>query len=199
MRPDIHPIAAARRISLTAVTALLVLAGLTPFGSAQQSLHGQTEVTVLPVQGSVHMIRGAGGNIAVQIGPDGLVLVDAGSADMAGQVLAALETLTPQPIRYIINTGPSADHVGGNERVAPLIRPINGTVRVRLQEVKRAGRMGSPVPLRSIDRAATCAARCLAESQKRNSRLILTMNTRPPRSAHRSAVWQAEDPEDEGA
>ena len=61
------------------------------------------------------MIAGAGGNIGVQVGEDGVVVVDAGSAASAPAVLAAIKRITSKPIRYVINTGPDADHVGGNE------------------------------------------------------------------------------------
>ena len=61
------------------------------------------------------MIAGAGGNIGVQVGDDGVVVVDAGSAATAPAVVAAITRITPKPIRYVINTGPDADHVGGND------------------------------------------------------------------------------------
>ena len=61
------------------------------------------------------MIAGAGGNIAVQVGDDGVVVVDAGSAASAPAVVAAIKKITPKPIRYVIDTGPDADHVGGND------------------------------------------------------------------------------------
>ena len=61
------------------------------------------------------MIAGAGANIGVQVGEDGVVVVDAGSAANAPAVLAAIKRISPKPIRYVIDTGPDADHVGGNE------------------------------------------------------------------------------------
>lgn len=64
------------------------------------------------------MIVGAGGNIAVQTGDDGVVVVDSGSAANADKVLATIRRLSPAPIRYIINTSADADHVGGNDRLA---------------------------------------------------------------------------------
>jgi glyoxylase-like metal-dependent hydrolase (beta-lactamase superfamily II) len=73
---------------------------------------------VLQVQPGFYMIAGAGGNIAVQTGPDGIVLVDSGSAPVADAVLAEIKKLSDQPIRYIINTSANADHVGGNEKLA---------------------------------------------------------------------------------
>lgn len=73
---------------------------------------------VIQLHPDLYMIAGAGGNIAVQIGREGVVLVDSGSAQMADAVIAAIKKLTDQPIRYIINTSADADHVGGNEKLA---------------------------------------------------------------------------------
>ena len=64
------------------------------------------------------MIAGAGGNIAVQIGPIGVVVVDTGAAQAADKVLATIKTLTDLPIRYIISTSADPDHVGGNETLS---------------------------------------------------------------------------------
>ena len=92
--------------------------------TAQQDTANASGVSVLPVQGNVYMIRGAGGNIGAQVGPDGVVLVDAGSGERSEAAIAALAALTPEPIRYIINTGPSADHIGGNVQVAAAGRSL---------------------------------------------------------------------------
>jgi glyoxylase-like metal-dependent hydrolase (beta-lactamase superfamily II) len=70
---------------------------------------------VLEVRPNFFMIAGAGGNIGVQVGEDGVVVVDAGSAARAPDVVAAIARITTKPIRYIIDTGPDADHVGGND------------------------------------------------------------------------------------
>ena len=70
---------------------------------------------VLELRPNFFMIAGAGGNIGVQVGDDGVVVVDAGSTASASAVVAAIKRITPKPIRYVIDTGPDADHVGGNE------------------------------------------------------------------------------------
>jgi cyclase len=70
---------------------------------------------VLEIRSNFFMIAGAGGNIGVQVGEDGVVVVDAGSAASAPDVVAAIKRITPKPIRYVIDTGPDADHVGGND------------------------------------------------------------------------------------
>jgi glyoxylase-like metal-dependent hydrolase (beta-lactamase superfamily II) len=72
------------------------------------------EVETLHVQGQMHMIAGAGGNIAVQVGDEGVVLVDTGYEQMSGKVLAAIRTLSDKPLRRIINTTLMDSHTGGN-------------------------------------------------------------------------------------
>lgn len=66
------------------------------------------------VQGNVYMLASPSGNLTVQIGDEGLLFVDAGPADMAGEVLDQVRTLSDAPIRYIVNTGPDANRTGGN-------------------------------------------------------------------------------------
>jgi len=96
----------------------IVAAGLAAAGglSAQQAPAANLEV--LQVRPNFYMIAGAGGNIGVQVGVDGVVVVDSGSASSADAVVAAIKKITPRPIRYLINTTADSDHVGGNETVA---------------------------------------------------------------------------------
>ena len=76
------------------------------------------EIQVLHVKGSVYMLAGSGGNIAVQVGDQGTLLVDTGSSVLTGEVLAAIGTITPEPIRYIVNTSHAVDYTGGNAAIA---------------------------------------------------------------------------------
>jgi len=76
------------------------------------------EVEVLPVQGKVHVIIGAGSNITVHAGDDGVLMVDTGLSAMTPKVLAALKTITTRPLRYIVNTTEFDEYVGGNSAIA---------------------------------------------------------------------------------
>ena len=80
---------------------------------------------VLQVRPNFYMIAGAGANIGAQIGPNGVVLVNAGTADAADAVVAAIAKLTNQPVRYIIDTSADADVVGGNGKIARAGRNIS--------------------------------------------------------------------------
>lgn len=73
---------------------------------------------VIRIRPNFYMLAGAGGNIGVQIGSDGVVLVNAGNQASAEKVVAEVRKLTPLPIRIIIDTNADADFVGGNEKVA---------------------------------------------------------------------------------
>jgi cyclase len=73
------------------------------------------DLDVLHVQGNVYVIAGAGGNIAVQIGDLGVVVVDTGLAQNTDKVLAAIRKLSDKPIQYIIDTHFHPDHIGGND------------------------------------------------------------------------------------
>ena len=84
-------------------------------GRAQQNGAG---IEVLQVRPNFYMIASEVSNIGVQIGEDGVVLVNAGTPDESGEVLTAIQKLTKEPIRYIINTSADADLVGGNQTFA---------------------------------------------------------------------------------
>jgi len=73
---------------------------------------------VLQLRPNFYMIVGAGANIGVQVGDDGVVVVDAGSASKSEAVIAAVRKITAQPIRYVIDTSADADHVGGNQAIS---------------------------------------------------------------------------------
>ena len=94
--------------------------------AAQASQQSSADLDVVPVRSDFYMIAGAGGNVAVQIGPAGVVLVDTGSAQMADAVLAAIKRLTDRPIRYVINTSADVDHVGGNDKLSKAGQTILG-------------------------------------------------------------------------
>jgi glyoxylase-like metal-dependent hydrolase (beta-lactamase superfamily II) len=87
-------------------------------GAIQAADSDSGGLDVVKVRPNFYMISGAGGNIGVQIGTDGIVLVNAGTEGATDQVLAALKKLTPLPIRYVIDTNAEADFVGGNGKLA---------------------------------------------------------------------------------
>jgi len=80
-------------------------------------------LVVIPIQGNIWMIGGAGANIAMQISDEGIMLVNAGSEAASDRVIAELGKWTPRRLRWIIDTSVDTDLTGGNEKVAKSITP----------------------------------------------------------------------------
>ena len=119
-----------RRLALACVGAAIVAgAGLAGVGAkasqapavqaapAQQNFD-DVEIDVVPVRGGVYMLVGAGGNTTIQIGDDGVMVVDTQFAPLSAKILSAIRALTSKPIRYVVNTHVHGDHTGGNEAIA---------------------------------------------------------------------------------
>jgi glyoxylase-like metal-dependent hydrolase (beta-lactamase superfamily II) len=100
--------------------ALAVLLGAAdaPDGQVAQPRASADALETIEIRPKVYVIFGAGGNVVLHVGEDGVVLVDSGSAVMAERVVAEIRKVTAEPVRLIINTSADADHVGGNERIA---------------------------------------------------------------------------------
>jgi cyclase len=84
------------------------------------------QAVVIPAKGQVHMIAGVGGNVAMLVGDEGVVLVDTGAEAAAARVISAYQGMTTRPLRWVINTSVDDDHTGGNEVVAKTGLPGNG-------------------------------------------------------------------------
>src|SRR4029079_3796190 len=114
-RVFLHP-----RVAVVAATmSAAVLSGIVTAQQAppQQPNFDAINVRSFKVQDNVYMLAGAGGNVTVQFGNDGVLVVDTQFAQMADKLLAEIARLSgSKPIRYVIDTHVHPDHVGGNER-----------------------------------------------------------------------------------
>lgn len=81
-------------------------------------LRAQSDLDVLPAQGSVFVLAAAGGNTTVQIGADGPLVVDTQPAALSDRVLAAIRGLTPRPIRHIVLTSADDQNASGAANLA---------------------------------------------------------------------------------
>ena len=106
---------------------------LYPLVASAQRNFDNVEIKATKVAGSVYMLTGAGGNIGVSVGDDGIVIVDDQFAPLAPKIREALRGITSKPLRFVVNTHFHGDHTGGNEalgREAPIVAHKN--VRKRL-------------------------------------------------------------------
>src|SRR5207253_4015190 len=75
------------------------------------------QIHTLHVAGNVYMLTGDGSNIAVQVGPQGAFVVDAGAGKLSDKVIEAIAKISSKPIQFIVNTSFHADHIGGNAKL----------------------------------------------------------------------------------
>lgn len=122
-----------KRLRVGALVGAVVLQAAVALVSARQAgpptagAQAGSDVEVLQLRPNFYLIGGAGANIGVQVGEDGVVVLDSGAAGSSSAVLAAIRRITSQPIRYVINTGPDDDHVGGNEAISKAGQTLLGT------------------------------------------------------------------------
>ena len=106
-----------------AASAACILAAMAGFAAAQnrggapQQNFDNVEVHTLPVQGNIYMLVGSGGNITVDTGRDGILMVDTEYPQLSAKILAAVREISKSPIRYVINTHYHGDHTSGNENI----------------------------------------------------------------------------------
>src|SRR5262245_3553739 len=84
------------------------------------------DVQTIHVQANVYMLVGAGGNMTLQVGNDGVLVVDTQYEQLAPKLVAAIRKLSEKPIVWIVNTSVDADHVGGNDALPKI---ANAAVR----------------------------------------------------------------------
>jgi len=116
---------------------------------AQGQDFSKVEVKASKVAGSVYMLEGAGGNIGVSVGEDGILIVDDQFAPLAPKIQAALKNISAQPVKFVLNTHWHGDHTGGNEAFAASASIIaHENVRKRLGAESRGsnGQIRPPSP-----------------------------------------------------
>ena len=102
--------------------ALALIAVVTTLAPAQPRNFDNTQEHLLPVQGNTYMLAGAGGNTTLQVGKDGVLVVDTQYAEMAPKILSEIRKLSDKPIVWMVNTHIDQDHSGGNAALAKLGR-----------------------------------------------------------------------------
>lgn len=114
---------------------------------AQQGDFSQVQIKATKVAGNVYMLEGAGGNIGVSVGDDGILIVDDQFAPLADKIKAALKGLADKKLRFILNTHWHGDHTGGNVVFgpeAPIIAHDN--VRKRMASEQKSEFFKSTTP-----------------------------------------------------
>jgi glyoxylase-like metal-dependent hydrolase (beta-lactamase superfamily II) len=139
---------ALRLTSTVAIVAALVPAAFAPAALAQGRDWSKVEVKAEKVAEGVHVLTGAGGNIGVSVGADGVFLVDDQYAPLTEKIKAAVAAISDKPIRFVLNTHWHGDHTGGNENLgkAGVLVVAHDNVRKRMTVEQFIEAFGDKVP-----------------------------------------------------
>ena len=113
-----------------------LMAGAMVLPAANAQDWNAVQIRSEPVQGNIHVLFGAGGNIGVSVGEDGVFIVDDQFAPLTEKIKAAIAELSDKPIRFAINTHFHGDHTGGNENLGKegTVIVAHDNVRIRMAE-----------------------------------------------------------------
>jgi cyclase len=140
------------RLGLALALGLAALAAGAGRGTAQQQDFSKVEIKAEHVAGKVYMLTGAGGNIGVSVGEDGILIIDDQFAPLADKIRAALKGLGEGKLKFVLNTHWHGDHTGGNEAFgaeAPIVAHTN--VRKRLSTEQHVlGNTTPPSPPKAL-------------------------------------------------
>lgn len=130
---------------MRAILCTLLLAGLAAPAAAQPDL-STVEVRVERLAPGVAVLFGSGGNIGLSYGEDGNVLIDDQYAPLTDKIAAAVATLDPDPVRFVVNTHWHRDHTGGNENFGKrgAVIMAHENVRARMSVDTTAGTQTLP-------------------------------------------------------
>ncbi len=135
-----------KRMALALAGAAVLIAGS---ANAQQSIDfSKVEVKITDLGHKTYRLEGAGGNVTVAVGSDGIIMVDGQFAPMHDKLKAAIATLSDQPIKYLVNTHFHGDHVGGNGpfQAEGVTVVAQDNIRVRLTAGTKNGITGNATP-----------------------------------------------------
>lgn len=121
----------------TALSPLALVVAALVMGSgplAAQQDFSKVEIKTQSLAPGLWMMTGAGGNLAVSAGEDGVFMVDDQYAPLTDKIKAAVAALSPQPLRFVLNTHWHGDHTGGNENLgkAGTLIVAHDNVRARM-------------------------------------------------------------------
>ncbi len=123
--------------SLAAVAALAAFAAGPALGQGQD--FSKVDITSTDLGHDMYALAGSGGNITLAVGTDGILMVDTEFAPLHDKIKAKIASISPLPVKFIINTHYHGDHTGGNEAFAK-----EGVIIMAHENVGK--RMSNPPP-----------------------------------------------------
>jgi glyoxylase-like metal-dependent hydrolase (beta-lactamase superfamily II) len=130
------------------LASILAVGGLVAFAGAHQQDFSKVQIKTEKIADNLYVLFGDGGNIGLSVGPDGAFLIDDQYAPLTDKILAAVKAVSPQPVRYVVNTHWHGDHSGGNENLgkAGALIVAHDNVRRRMSTEQFIAAFNSKVP-----------------------------------------------------
>lgn len=126
---------------------------LTCIAAAQQD-YSKVEMKLQKLSDTVYLLQGAGGNIGLSVGPDGVLVIDDEYAPLAPKIREAIKGITDKPVRWILNTHWHGDHTGSNAEFAKtgteIIAQDNVRKRLMTGSPNLRGRKVDPAPVEAL-------------------------------------------------
>jgi len=105
------------KLNLSVLTLTALTLAFSPYSVLSKQDFSKVQIKTVQVSGGIYMLMGAGGNIGVSIGGDGVFMIDDQYAPLTKKIKAAIGALSKKPIRFLLNTHWHGDHTGGNENL----------------------------------------------------------------------------------
>src|SRR6266850_253402 len=135
------------KISLVVLATLFGMVALTYAQTPPD--FSKVEIKTTKIADNFYTLEGQGGTIGVLAGPDGVFLVDTQFAPLTGKIVAAVKQISPNPIRFIVNTHVHGDHTGGNENLGKMGAVIFSRDQLRAR-LANPGGTAQPAPAAAL-------------------------------------------------
>jgi glyoxylase-like metal-dependent hydrolase (beta-lactamase superfamily II) len=175
---------------VAAVLAIFTIVMIAGAANAQQSATppapplidwNNIQIKTMDLGNKTYMLAGQGGNITVAVGADGIIMVDSQFAPLSDKIKAAIKTIAPLPVKYLISTHYHGDHTGGNENFAKdgVVIVGHDNIRVRLAAGTIAGLTGAkaaPRPMEALPKQTYFGGSIAVEAGGRKALLTHVAN-----------------------
>ena len=146
-------------------------------GSADARDYSSVTIKATKLADGIHMLTGAGGNIGLSSGADGAFMIDDQFAPLTAKILSAVKQITPQPVKFVLNTHWHFDHTGGNENLGK-----QGTVIVAHDNVREL--MSADQMLKAFKKKVPAAPKAALPTITFNDSTTFHMNSQTLKIQH---------------
>jgi glyoxylase-like metal-dependent hydrolase (beta-lactamase superfamily II) len=140
-------------LAAIAATPVFLLFTVAPAFAQQQAPPPDTPVTTNKISNNFYTLDGRGGRVGLIVGADGVFMVDSQFPDMTQKLVAAIKQVTPNPVKFLVNTHLHGDHTGGNENLGKMGVTILSRPMLRQRLAHPTAANATPAPAAALPKA----------------------------------------------